>query len=73
MNAWTQASEVAFSADVDSLIEVVGYADLAAPLRDYCRDLLMPLKRKSVEPMAAPARVAASHGCVFELHGAGSD
>ena len=36
----------------------------AVPLRDYCLGLLMPVERKSVEPLAAmtaPARVAAQH------------
>ncbi len=49
---------------VEGLIEVVGHADRAVPLRDYCVGLLMPLERKSVEPMAAvtePGRVAAKH------------
>ena len=35
-----------------------------SPLRDYCRGLLMPGERKSVEPIAAvmaPARVSAKH------------
>jgi len=43
---------------------VLGHADRAVPLESYCAGLLMPLARKSVEPMAAvtaPARVAAQH------------
>jgi SRSO17 transposase len=53
-----------FAAYVDALAEVIGHADRAAPLRDYCRGLLLPGERKSVEPMAAvtaPARVSAKH------------
>ena len=63
MDPWTEDSEAAFSAYVDSLIEVVGHADRAAPLKDYCLGLLMPGERKSVEPLAAvtsPARVGAA-------------
>src|SRR3984893_10777534 len=50
-----------FAAYVEARVEVIGHADRAEPLRDYCLGLLMPGERKSVEPMAAvttPARVA---------------
>src|SRR5215212_465471 len=53
-----------FTAYVEALAEVIGHADRAEPLRDYCRGLLLPGERKSVEPMAAmtaPARVSAKH------------
>jgi SRSO17 transposase len=53
-----------FAAYVDALAEVIGHADRTAPLRDYCRGLLLPGERKSVEPIAAvtaPARVSAKH------------
>ena len=53
-----------FMAYVEALAEVIGHADRAAPLRDYCRGLLLPGERKSVEPIAAvtaPARVSAKH------------
>jgi SRSO17 transposase len=59
-----QSSEARFADYVEALIDVIGHADRAAPLRDYCTGLLMPAARKSVEPMAAvtaPARVAAQH------------
>jgi SRSO17 transposase len=58
------SSEVRFAAYVAALAGVIGHADRATPLRDYCTGLLMPAERKSVEPMAAvtaPARVAAQH------------
>jgi SRSO17 transposase len=58
------ASESRFSAYVEGLVSVIGHADRARPLRDYCMGLMMPCERKSVEPMAAvtaPARVAAQH------------
>src|SRR6202171_1694227 len=57
-------SEARFSAYVESLTGVIGHADRAKPLRDYCVGLMMPCGRKSVEPMAAitaPERVAAQH------------
>jgi len=46
------------------LTSVIGHADRAAPLRDYCVGLLAAEGRKSVEPMAAvtaPAGVSAQH------------
>jgi SRSO17 transposase len=49
---------------VDELTKVVGHADRAEPLRDYCRGLLATEGRCSVEPMAAvtaPAKVSAQH------------
>jgi SRSO17 transposase len=53
-----------FTAYVDALVEVIGHADRAEPLRDYCRGLLLPGERQSVAPIAAltaPARVSARH------------
>src|SRR4051812_39020615 len=53
-----------FVAYVEALAEVIGHADRAEPLRGYCRGLLLPGDRKSVEPIAAvtaPARVSAEH------------
>src|SRR6266481_3842545 len=49
-------SELRFAAYVEGLVEVIGHADRAVPLQDYCLGLLMPGDRKSVEPMAAVAR-----------------
>src|SRR5674476_1176477 len=57
------ASESRFAAYVEGLVRVIGHADRARPLRDYCMGLMMPCERKSVEPMAAvtaPARVSRS-------------
>src|SRR6202795_554851 len=54
-------SESRFAAHVKGLSTVIGHADRAGPLRDYCMGLMMPGERKSVEPMAAvtaPARTA---------------
>jgi SRSO17 transposase len=53
-----------FAAYVEAMTKVIGHADRAEPLRDYCLGLLMPGERKSVEPIAAvtaPARVSAKH------------
>src|SRR3954451_6801067 len=53
-----------FTAYVEALAEVIGHADRAEPLRDYCLGLLLPGERKSLEPIAAvtaPARVSAQH------------
>jgi SRSO17 transposase len=58
------SGEARFLAYVEGLIGVIGHADRARPLHDYCIGLLMPGERKSVEPLAAvtaPARVAAQH------------
>jgi SRSO17 transposase len=49
---------------VAGLTSVIGHADRAAPLRDYCVGLLAAEGRKSVEPLAAvtaPAKVSAQH------------
>ena len=65
-------SESRFSAYVEALVGVIGHADRAGPLRDYCMGLLMPGERKSVEPMAAvtaPARVAAQHQSLLHFVG----
>ena len=72
MDTWNQESEAAFSTYVDHLIKVIGHADQANLLRDYCLGLLMPLERRSVEPMAAvtePSRVAAKHQSLLHLVG----
>src|SRR3977135_831337 len=64
MPDWTAESEAAFDAYVDALIGVIGHAHRAEPLKDYCLGLLMPIERKSVEPLAAvtaPSRVSAKH------------
>jgi SRSO17 transposase len=51
---------------------VIGHADRAEPLKDYCLGLLLPLERKSVEPLAAvtaPSRVAAKHQSLLHFVG----
>lgn len=49
---------------LDRLAGVLGHADRRVGLRDYCRGLMLPIKRKSIEPLAAhvdPLRVQAKH------------
>lgn len=69
----TQGSlESAFEDYVDALVEVIGHADRAEPLRDYCTGLMMPVARKSVEPLAAvtaPSRVSAKHQSLLHFVG----
>jgi SRSO17 transposase len=36
-----QESEERFAAFVEALVDVIGHADRASPLRDYCTGLLM--------------------------------
>jgi len=53
-----------FAKFVEGIVSVIGHADRARPLWDYCVGLMMPCERKSVEPMAAvtaPERVSAQH------------
>jgi hypothetical protein len=54
---------------------VIGHAERAKPLRDYCLGLMMPCERKSVEPMAAitaPDRTAAQHQSLLHFIGEGA-
>src|ERR1700742_1956784 len=63
-----------FLAYVEGLTSVIGHADRAKPLRDYCLGLMMPCERKSVEPMAAitaPERTAAQHQSLLHFIGEG--
>src|SRR6202045_5325606 len=53
-----------FAAYVGELTSVIGHADRARPLRDYCAGLLVSEGRRSVEPIAAitaPAKVSVQH------------
>jgi SRSO17 transposase len=65
-------SEARFARYIESLAGVLGHADRAEPLKDYCTGLLMPVERKSVEPMAAmvsPARASAAHQSLLHFVG----
>jgi SRSO17 transposase len=64
-----------FTRYVEGLVSVIGHADRAGPLRDYCTGLVMPVERKSVEPMAAitaPGRTAAQHQSLLHFVGQGA-
>src|SRR3954470_21843445 len=67
-----EGSEARFAAYVEALGTVLGHADRQQPMHDYCLGLLMPIDRKSVEPMAAvtaPAQVAAKHQSLLHFVG----
>jgi SRSO17 transposase len=49
---------------LEQLAGVLGHADRRTGLMDYCQGLMLPIKRKSVEPLAAhidPLHVQAKH------------
>jgi SRSO17 transposase len=55
----SEGSEARFAAYVEALGAVLGHVDRQQPMHDYCLGLLMPIERKSVEPMAAVTAPAA--------------
>jgi SRSO17 transposase len=55
---------------MDGLANAAGHADRHAPLKNYCKGLLLPGERKSVEPMAArlaPDNVGRMHQSLHHL------
>jgi SRSO17 transposase len=59
-----------FDAYIAELSTALGHADREAPFRGYTTGLLLPIERKSVEPMAArvdPGRVGAAHQSLHHL------
>jgi SRSO17 transposase len=59
-----------FTAYVAALASTLAHADRAEPFAAYCRGLILPGQRKSVEPMAArvrPERVSAAHQSLHHL------
>jgi SRSO17 transposase len=67
-------SESRFAEYVEGLVSVIGHADRAQPLRDYCTGLITACERKSVEPLAAvtaPGRVEAQHQSLLHFVGEG--
>src|SRR6202166_1546803 len=64
------AQQQRFAAYLDSLAQAAGHADRVDPLKSYCRGLLLPGERKSVEPMAAllaPDNVGSRHQSLHNL------
>ena len=64
------AQQKRLGAYLDSLARAAGHADRIEPLKGYCKGLLLPLKRKSVEPMAAclaPDNVRRTHQSLHHL------
>jgi SRSO17 transposase len=62
--------EQRFAAYLESLARAAHHADRSEPLKAYCRGLLLPLERKSVEPMAArlaPHNVRQTHQSLHHL------
>ena len=56
--------EARFHAYAEKLSTALGHADRVEPFQAYCTGLLLPVERKSVEPMAAqlaPGHVSAKH------------
>ena len=43
----SDGSDERFSRYVDGLVGVIGHADRAGPLRDYCTGLMLPCERKA--------------------------
>jgi SRSO17 transposase len=59
-----EASTKRFEEYVSQMAQSLGHADRVEPFRGYCTGLMLPVKRKSVEPMAAhlsPSRVRSEH------------
>src|SRR5246127_5314989 len=62
--------EKRFAAFMDGLATAAGHEDRHAPLKDYCKGLLLPGERKSIEPMAArlnPRNVQATRQSLHHL------
>ena len=45
--------EKRFAAYIEGLAKAAGHEDRHTPLKNYCKGLLLPGERKSIEPMAA--------------------
>ena len=68
-------SEKRFAVYVEQLASVMGHPARERPLRDYCTGLVMPLERKSVEPLAAltePGHASAQHQSLLHFVGEAS-
>jgi len=59
-----------FAAYMESLAQAAGHADREEPFKAYCKGLLLPGERKSVEPMAArlaPDNVRQTHQSLHHI------
>ena len=59
-----------FDAYLDELAPKLGHADRVPSFKDYCYGLMLPLSRKSIEPLAAsvdPENVQARHQALHHL------
>jgi SRSO17 transposase len=59
-----------FAAYIEGLANAAGHEDRHAPLKNYCKGLLLPGERKSIEPMAArldPDNVQPMRQCLHHL------
>ena len=68
-------SEKRFANYVEQLARVMGHPARERPMRDYCTALVMPLERKSVEPLAAltqPGHASAQHQSLLHFVGEAS-
>jgi SRSO17 transposase len=55
---------------LDGLSEAAGHADRVIPMQNYTKGLLLPIERKSVEPMAArlaPGNVRQMHQSLHHI------
>jgi SRSO17 transposase len=62
--------EKRFAAYIEGLASAAGHEDRHAPLKEYCKGLLLPGERKSIEPMAArlnPDEVQATRQSLHHL------
>ena len=62
--------EKRFAAYLDRLAQAAEHVDRVEPLKSYCKGLLLPGERKSVEPMAArlaPHDVRQTHQSLHHL------
>lgn len=69
---WDEGTAARFAAYVEDLARCLGHQDRVDPFRRYCTGLLLPVDRKSVEPMAAqlrPDRAAAEHQALLHFVG----
>jgi SRSO17 transposase len=61
-----------FGRYLDYLAAGLGHADRVGRLKDYCTGLMLPIQRKSVEPLAAyldPSHVSAKHQALLHFVG----